>query len=519
MTVNPTFWTRLLRRLIVSGLILGVLLLIINWPLFKDDSTSATEVEIDQASGPGSEAETETIAVSETQTDAEPDRFNDIELNQPWTGDFDGMVERGVVRMLVVYNKIMFFFDRGRQLGTTPFLAAELEKLINEKLKRKTQKIKVILIPVRRDQLLPGLIEGRGDIAVANLTITPERQKLIDFAEPVVSDVKETLVTGPAAPKIDSIDDLSGKILKVRESSSYYASLLALNQRFESESRAPVKIEFAPEDFEDSDLLEMVNTGLLEMAIVDSHKAEFWITVFDDLTHRPDIYIREGGEIAAAFRKNSPKLEKIYNELVDKTRKGTLLGNIAIKRYLKENKWARNALSEKELKKLESVIGLFQKYADQYEFDHLMTIALAYQESQLDQSKRSGAGAIGIMQLLESTASDPNIDINGIDKLETNIHAGTKYLHFVHDRYFNDPAIDPLNQMLFSFAAYNAGPARITKLRTEAASNGFDPNLWFNNVEVIAARRIGRETVQYVANIYKYYIAYSSIRARKGAFK
>ncbi len=509
----------IIRRLAMSGLILGILLLIINWPVGNDTGSAPIEQGINKNSVANGDTENRNSVTAHTESESESGQAYEVELNKAWIGDFDGMVERGFVRILVVYNKIMFFFDRGQQLGTTPFLAAELEKLINEKLKRKTQKIKVILIPVRRDQLLPGLIEGRGDIAIANLTITPERQKLVDFAEPVVSDVKETLVTGPAAPKIDSIDDLSGKTLKVRESSSYYASLLELNQRFESESKAPVKIEFAPENFEDSDLLEMVNVGLLEMAIVDSHKAEFWVTVFDHLTHRPDIYIREGGEIAAAFRKNSPRLEKIYNQLVEKTRKGTLLGNIAIKRYLKENKWARNTLSEKELKKVESVIGLFQKYADQYDFDHLMTIALAYQESQLDHSKRSGAGAVGIMQLLESTASDPNIDIDGIEKLEANIHAGTKYLHFVHDRYFNDPAIDPLNQMLFSFAAYNAGPARIKKLRTEAASNGFDPNLWFNNVEVIAAKRIGRETVQYVANIYKYYIAYRSIQTRKGALK
>ncbi|MGI9317926.1 MAG: transglycosylase SLT domain-containing protein, partial [bacterium] len=196
-----------------------------------------------------------------------------------------------------------------------------------------------------------------------------------------------------------------------------------------------------------------------------------------------------------------------------------LLGNITLKRYLKENKWARNALSAEELKKHDSVVTLFRKYADMYDFDYLKTIALAYQESQLDQSKRSPAGAIGMMQLLESTASDPNVGIDGIEKLEANIHAGTKYLRFLRDRYFEDPAIDPLNRMLLSFAAYNAGPARINKLREDAEREGFDPNRWFNNVEVIAAKQIGRETVQYVGNIYKYYIAYRSLHNREGALK
>ena len=507
--------TQFLRRLIFSGLGLGLLLLIINWPFSRHtdsgDINNEESVTLLTDTNPvDDKSSTEQIEPPSAQ-----ERQYDLKLNQPWTGDFNDMVERGFVRMLVVHNKIMFFFERGRQLGTTTFLASELEKLINEKLNRKTNKVRVVLIPVTRDQLLPGLIEGRGDIATANITITPERQKLVDFADPVISDIKETLVTGPSAPDIQSLDDLSGKTLTVRKSSSYHASIVKLNRRLESEGKEPVIIKAAPEYFEDSDLLEMVNAGLLEMAFVDSHKAEFWITVFDNLTYRPDIFIRDGAHIASAFRKDTPQLKEIFNELVAVTRKGTLLGNITIQKYLRENKWARNALSESELRKHESVIDLFRKYADKYDFDHLLTIALAYQESALDHSKRSEAGAIGIMQMLESTANDPNVNIPNIEELESNIHAGTKYLRFLRDRYFSDPSIDKVNQMLFTFAAYNAGPSRIRKLREEAKSQGFDSTVWFNNVEVIAAQRIGRETVQYVGNIYKYYIAYLSTRDRK----
>jgi membrane-bound lytic murein transglycosylase MltF len=138
-----------------------------------------------------------------------------------------------------------------------------------------------------------------------------------------------------------------------------------------------------------------------------------------------------------------------------------------------------------------------------------MLAALAYQESGLDQSVRSKAGAIGVMQMLPSTAADPNVGIPDITDLENNIHAGTKYLRFIRDRYVSDPAIDSLNQTLFTFAAYNAGPARITKLREEAARTGLDANQWFGNVEHVAAKQIGRETVQYVSNISKYWVAYS----------
>jgi membrane-bound lytic murein transglycosylase MltF len=112
------------------------------------------------------------------------------------------------------------------------------------------------------------------------------------------------------------------------------------------------------------------------------------------------------------------------------------------------------------------------------------------------------------MQLLPSTAADPNVGIPDITTLDNNIHAGTKYLRFVRDRYFSDPEMDPLNQTLFTFAAYNAGPARIRGLREEAARTGLDANQWFGSVEHVAAKRIGRETVQYVSNIGKYWVAY-----------
>ena len=257
-----------------------------------------------------------------------------------------------------------------------------------------------------------------------------------------------------------------------------------------------------------SDLLEMVNAGLIPMIIVDDHKARFWGQIFEKVTLYPDIAVNTGGKIAWAFRKNSPQLAAVVNEVLQTAKKGTLLGNIVFKRYLKENKWARNSLSPEEIKKFQVVVDLFKTYSDRYGFDYLMTAALAYQESRLDHNQRSHVGAVGIMQLLPTTAADKNVGIPDIKELEKNIHAGHKYLRFLQDRYFNDPQIDTLNRYLFSFAAYNAGPAKVSRLRKEAGEKGLDPNVWFQNVEIIAAKRIGRETVQYVSNIYKYYISY-----------
>jgi membrane-bound lytic murein transglycosylase MltF len=144
----------------------------------------------------------------------------------------------------------------------------------------------------------------------------------------------------------------------------------------------------------------------------------------------------------------------------------------------------------------------------------MLLTALAYQESGLDQSVRSRAGAVGIMQILPSTAADPNVGIADIHLLENNIHAGTRYLAFLRDRYFSGGELDQLNQWLFTLAAYNAGPGRVAQLRREATGLGLDPDEWFDNVELAAARRVGRETVQYVADIYKYYVAYTRIHTK-----
>jgi membrane-bound lytic murein transglycosylase MltF len=438
-------------------------------------------------------------------------REGGLKTTEPWKGDFDRIIERRMIRALVAHSKTFYFVDRGQQRGITYEGLMAFEKFVNNKLAKKTLKVNVIIIPVRRDQLIPALVEGRGDLAAANLTITPERLRSVDFSDPFLTDVKELVVTGQAAPTLGNLDDLAGKEIHVRASSSYYGSLQRLNESFKKAGKASIKLTPADENLEDEDLLEMVNAGLIPMVVVDSHKAQFWAQIFDDIKVHPNIVVNTGGQIAWTFRKNSPKLKAVVNEFVTGHKKGTLLGNIVFNRYLRETKWVKNSLSDEEIRLFRETIEFFKKYAGQFGFDWLMVAAQAYQESGIDQSKRSPMGAIGVMQVLPSTAADPNVSIPKIEELENNIHAGVKYMRFIMDRYFKDAEMDDLNRNLFAFASYNAGPARISGLRKQAVRDGLDPNVWFHNVEVVAAKEIGRETVQYVSNIYKYYVAYRLI--------
>ena len=433
---------------------------------------------------------------------------------KPWLGDLDGMVERRVVRMLVVYNKTNYFLDGPQQRGATYDMGVEFEKWLNRTNKDKTRAIRVVFIPTARDHLLSDLQQGRGDIAAAGLAITPERQRVVSFSRPFMDDVSEILVTSAEGPVPATVEGLSGQSVYVRKSSSYYSSLEGLNARLKAQGRPPVEIVPADENLEDEDILEMMNAGIIDSTVVFGSLATFWQQIFTNIRPHPELVLRARSEIAWAIRKDSPKLKATLDEFVAKNKAGTMMGNMVLRRYPQNTKWAKNATSAADMKRFNELSGYFKKYSEQYKFEWLLLVAQGFQESGLDQSIRSPVGAIGVMQVMPTTAGDRNVAIKDIHLVEPNIQAGAKYMRFLVNQYFDEPGIDNLNRHLFAFAAYNGGPNRIARLRREAAAKGLDPDKWFNNVELLAAEQIGRETVQYVSNIYKYYVAYKLVLER-----
>jgi membrane-bound lytic murein transglycosylase MltF len=423
-----------------------------------------------------------------------------------FTGDFDEMIRRRVVRIGVSPSRTFYFVDQGVQRGVAYEYAQLMEQRINEKLKTGRIKVHVFLVPMSRDKLLPALVDGKVDMAAGNLTITPERQALVDFTDPTRTNVDGMVVTGRRSATLASLEDLSGQRIYVRKASSYEGSLATLNEKLETSGKQPFVIEMAPENLEDDDLLEMVNAGLLPAVVVDDFLAKFWKKVFPDLVLHENVAVPSGGSLGVAVRKNNPRLRAALNSFMTRYGLGSAFGNQVERRYLINTTYVKSAASEAERKKFLRVVELFRKYSDRYTIDFLLMAAQGYQESRLDQSARSPQGAIGIMQLMPATGKAMNV--GDIRKVEPNIHAGVKYMSNVMDAHFRDEPMDVLNKGLFTFASYNAGPARISQLRQEAAKRGLDPNVWFGNVEQVASERIGRETVTYVSNIYKYYIAY-----------
>lgn len=428
--------------------------------------------------------------------------------NELRTGDFDVMMERRQIRVLVPYSRTLYFNDKGKVSGLSAENVHDFEVYLNKKYKKKlkSRPITVVLIPTSRDRLITNLVHGLGDIVAGNLTETKERTLHVDFFAP--SDfraVSEIVVTSKKAGAIPSADELSGKTVSVRKSSSYYASLDSLNRRFAAEKKTPITIVTLDEDLEDEDIMEMVDAGIIDITIVDDWMARMWAKTLPAIVLNPEATVRTDAHIGWAYRKNSPLLAAELDGFYA-SRKKTGTFNYRLTQYGKKAKKLRDPSGREDSKRFAETFKLFEKYGAQYDFDPLMLAAQGFQESGLNQGARGPTGAVGIMQVMPATGA--SLKVGDITVTEPNIHAGTKYMNELLTKYFEGAHFDEKNRTLFAFAGYNAGPNRIARLRDQAAARGLDPDVWFDNVEIIVSEKIGRETTTYVRNILKYYVSY-----------
>ena len=478
-----------MKRLLVHSDFLSVLLLA---ALVCTSAIGAESAQPDPKAADSADAHTRRLAVA----------------NQPWSGDFDGMIERRMIRVYVPYSRSLYFIDKGRERGLSVELIRDFERWVNQKYAKQLGKrpVTVYVVAATRDKLLSDLGTGLADIAVGNLTVTEKRLKEVDFVAPDDRIVNtEVLATGPASPQIASLDDLAGKTVHARKTSSYYESLIALNERFQREGKPAVNIALVPDALEDEDMLEMLNTGLLQAMVVDDWVVKLWAQVLPKIQVHPDVVLREATKVGWAIRKDSPQLTAALNEFYGGWAKKAGVVPYRFKQYMKTIKTLNNPAGE-DYKRFQATIAIFEKYAKEYQFDPVMLAAQGYQESTLDQNKKSPVGAIGVMQLMPATGQ--SLKVGDITVTEANIHGGTKYMDQLMTQYFKDAKFDEQNRTLFAFASYNAGPGNISKMRKEAEKRGLDPDIWFNNVEVVTAERIGIETTTYVRNIFKYYVSY-----------
>jgi membrane-bound lytic murein transglycosylase MltF len=434
-----------------------------------------------------------------------------------FTGDFDAMLDRRLIRLIAPYSPTLFFEDKGAIYGTAANGAQLFEAWINKTFKLGALPLTVTLTPVSRDKLFDALLAGDGDIAAGDITITEERRKKVAFSAPFLTNVREIVVTGGDVPELDSAEALSGKEVAVVRSTSYYESLTKLNERLAAEGKPPVTITIVPDPLEVADVIEMTAARLLPATVADDWLADLWVQIIKGLRLHPKAALREGAEIGWAVRPDNPKLLATLNRAL-----AEITGNVnrwsgETRSYLAKLKQLHTATQGADMQRFRDTVEIFRQYAGQYRFDALLLVAQGFQESRLDQGARSHVGAVGLMQLMPQTGRA--LGVGDIHKADPNVHAGAKYMAQLMDDYFKDVPFDEQNRNLFAFAAYDMGAGKVQSLRREAEEEKLDPNVWFNNVERVAAARVGQEPVRYVRNIYKYYVAYKLIEEADAAKK
>jgi membrane-bound lytic murein transglycosylase MltF len=395
--------------------------------------------------------------------------------SQKWTGDLDGMIQRRLIRVLTVYSKTGYFVDRGTQRGLTYEVFQLFEENLNKKLKNKNVRVQVVIVPVANDDLIPALLEGRGDVVAAGKLIMEWRREKVDFTNPSASNVSSVVVTGPGSPPIPTVQDLGGKEVYLRLADLTTQGVQQFNAMLAKAGRPPVKILPAPEVLADEDILEMVIAGIVPATVVNDYMAEFWKQVLPNLVINKGAAVRTDGQVAMMIRKNSPQLMAELNAFVARYPKGSQERNVLVQKYLKNTKYARQATAKVEIAKFQRVVEFLRKYGDKYSLDYVLMAAQGYQESGLDQNKKSAVGAIGVMQVMPATGND--LKVGDITQLEPNVHAGVKYIRFMMDQFYAKEPMDALNKSLFTFASYNAGPGRIKQMRELAAKRGLNLNL------------------------------------------
>jgi membrane-bound lytic murein transglycosylase MltF len=441
--------------------------------------------------------------------DSKPRIESSLDLAIPrHVGDLDRIVATRQIRMLVAHDRTHFYFDGGRQTGIVADAVQQFERWLNARLGRlRTQRIHAVVVPVPRSELIPALLDGRGDVIATPLAATAEHRAHVAFAIGGAS-VGLVLAQPRAVAEPPGVESLAGTEIHVRERSAGHAALLELNARLVAAGLPAIRVRLLDPNLDTDEALGMVDAGLIPATLAESYVARVWAPTLPNVRLVASLGFEPTAPLGWAVRPDSPQLLDTVGAFQQQHRIGTLWGNVKRREYFTGGERIRNPIGAAERRRLQQVGTLFRRYSESYSLDWLLVTAQAFQESGLDHSRRSRVGAIGIMQMMPTTARDPRIAIPDVEKLDRNIEAGTKYLRFVMDRYFADPSLTPLDRTLFALASYNAGPARVARLRAEARESGLDPNVWFGNVEIVAARRVGAETVDYVRNIYKYYLAY-----------
>ena len=423
--------------------------------------------------------------------------------------DLPGIQQKGVLRVLTRNNPATYFLWRGELLGFEYELARHFAERYNLRVE--------MVVPPSRDDLIPWLLEGKGDVIAASMTISTQREAQgVVFSKPYFK-ASEILVGRAKEPegRLKRPEDLAARTVVVRRSSSYWQTIESLKKQ-----GLPMILKAAPEEFETEEIIAHVATGEYDLTVADSHLLDIELTWREDI--RAMFPVTDPEPHGWAVRATNPVLREAINQYLKKEYRG-LFYNITLKKYFKNARIIRTHVESRASRtgSLSPYDDLVQQYAERYGFDWRLIVAQMYQESRFDPDARSWAGAVGLMQVLPRTAK--SLGFSAVRSPQEGIHVGVKYLNWVRDRF--EPELPVEDRMWFTLAAYNAGYGHVMDARRLARKLDLNPNRWFAHVEkamrLLSRRKYARqarhgycrgsEPVKYVRKIKERYEAYLQV--------
>ena len=410
------------------------------------------------------------------------------------------------LRVLVNYTRTDFFVSQGEPRGFEYEYLREFERFLNQRLRRTDHPIRFEFVVTDLDRMLSDLTEGRGDIAAANLTITPLRTEKAEFSLPYLTDVDELVVTYRNVPSPASLDALADKRVLVPRGSSYAEHLKGLARAQREAGQTPVEVIEAEPGLESEDILELVNAGVVDYTVVDSHRARLWAQVLPDIAVREKVIVNSGGSIAWAVRPESRELLAALDAFIQQDGARSAMNRMLFDRYFRDTRWIRNPAARPMLRRQASVIDTIKKYSEADGLDWRLVLAHAAAESDFDHSRRGANGAIGVMQVTPEMAAA--VGVTDIDKPDRNIQAGVRYLARLRDQYAQESGADDRASVDLALAAYRVGPEQVRTLQNYARALGLDPAKWEKNVALVADLTMGDKPAREVDKVRLYLEAY-----------
>jgi membrane-bound lytic murein transglycosylase F len=416
--------------------------------------------------------------------------------------DLDSILARDTLRVLTRNSAYTYFLHRGTEMGFEYELAHDLAEKLGVNLR--------MVVPPSWDDMIPWLLAGKGDIIASAMTITPERERHVQFSHPYKS-VHQVVLTRQSETPIQAPEDLAGKQVHVRAGSSYYRRLLEVND----EIGGGIEVVAVPEYYGTEYIIQLLMDRIIDVTVADENIAQIEQAHYDSL--RIDCRISDIQQLAWAVRPGADSLLARVNEYIDDiyTSGRSAFYNILHRRHFEHpRRYDSFKTSLRKFRDQGQISGwddLLKRHSDTYKFQFSLVAAQVYQESRFDPNAKSWVGAVGLMQLMPRTAE--YLGVENINDPEQNVEAGVRYLRRLYDRL--DDTIRHRDRLAFALASYNVGYSHLRDARKIAAEDDLNPDVWAGNVEWVllnlsrsqyyeraaAGYARGHEGVNYVNNI------------------